>query len=134
MASTECICTTLRRAAHGSTGFYDRALAPAGIRITTFRLLRHVADAPPPNISELAARLELDRSTLGRNLKVAERDGLVRLVGADDERSRQVKLTRAGEHALEKARPLWLKAQRDVKRLLGADVIKALDALERLNG
>lgn len=131
---TDCICTTLRRSAHVSTAFYDRALAPSGLRITTYRLLRHVAEPPRPNISELAARLELERSTLGRNLKVAERDGFVRLIGGVDERSRLVELTAVGRRALETARPLWAKAQRDVKRLLGKDLIEALGALERLNG
>jgi len=134
MRETDCICTTLRRSAHASTAFYDRALEPSGLRITTYRLLRQVAQPPGPNISELAARLELERSTLGRNLKVAERDGFVRLVGGDDERSRLVELTPLGEKALETARPLWARAQRDVKRLLGKDLIQALDALKRLNG
>ena len=128
-----CICTTLRRSAHASTAFYDHALAPSGLRITTYRLLRHVAEPPRPNISELASRLELERSTLGRNLKVAERDGFVRLIGGDDERSRLVELTATGERSLNAARPLWAAAQRDVKRLLGKDVIAALGALERLN-
>jgi DNA-binding MarR family transcriptional regulator len=121
MEQEPCLCTSLRQTALAVTQIYDQALAPAGLKITMFRLLRRISQAGPPNISELAQIVELDRSTLGRNLKVLERLGLVRLDGGADERSKVVSLTRKGKAALDKAVPLWAKAQTAMKSLLGGE-------------
>jgi DNA-binding MarR family transcriptional regulator len=116
-----CLCTSLRQAALAVTQIYDRALAPSGLKITMFRLLRRISDAGAPTISELARIVELDRSTLGRNLRVLERLGLVRLDGGTDERSKVVSLTRKGKAAFEKALPLWAEAQAAMKSTLGRE-------------
>jgi DNA-binding MarR family transcriptional regulator len=116
-----CLCTSLRQAALAATQIYDRALAPSGLKITMFRLLRRISDAGAPTISELARIVELDRSTLGRNLRVLERLGLVRLDGGTDERSKVVSLTRKGKAAFEKALPLWAEAQAAMKSTLGRE-------------
>ena len=47
--------------------------------------------------------VDLDRSTLGRNLKVLERLGYVQLAGGQDERSKIVVLTAGGKTKFEKA-------------------------------
>jgi DNA-binding MarR family transcriptional regulator len=64
---------------------------------------------------------ELDRSTIGRNVKVLERLGLVRFAPPEDQREAPVRLTPAGEEALQRASPLWDEAQRRVETILGAD-------------
>jgi DNA-binding MarR family transcriptional regulator len=116
-----CLCTSLRQAALAVTQVYDRALAPSGLKITMFRLLRRISEAGAPTISELARIVELDRSTLGRNLRVLERLGLVRLDGGTDERSKVVSLTRKGKAVFEKALPLWAEAQAAMKATLGRE-------------
>jgi DNA-binding MarR family transcriptional regulator len=116
-----CICTGLRQAAHAMTEIYDQALAPSGLKITMFRVVRRLSEAGEPTISELAKIVGLDRSSLGRNLKVLERDGLVVFVGGDDERSKVVQLTPDGRAALATAKPLWRKVQRRVKSNLGRE-------------
>lgn len=129
MSDDRCMCTGLRQAAHAMTAIYDEALAPSGLKITMFRVIRRLSEAGEPSITELAAILDLDRSSLGRNLKVLERDGLVALGGGeDDERSKVVKLTAKGKAALAKAVPLWLGIQRRMKAKLATES----DALLRL--
>lgn len=130
MTRSPCICTNLRQAAHRVTDIYDRALAPAGLKVTMYRLLKTVRDTPEQSLSQLAARLEIDRSTLGRNLGVLERRGLVSRVGQKDARARCVALTTAGKAALDRAEPLWQAAQDDIAgRLDGRsdDLFRLLD-------
>jgi len=133
MNDEPCLCTSLRQAALAATQIYDEALQPAGLKITMFRLLRRTSEAGQPTISELARIVDLDRSTLGRNLKVLERAGLVKLAGGQDERSKIVGLTAKGRTTLEKALPLWAKAQRAMQALLGNEKAAVYGILSKLN-
>jgi DNA-binding MarR family transcriptional regulator len=56
---------------------------------------------------------------LGRNLKVLEADGLVRLADGDDQRNRVVLLSEAGRACLDAAYPAWQQAQRQLVERLG---------------
>ena len=132
MASSLCICTNLREAARNATALYDRALKPAGLKVTMFRLLRRIEASPNAPISQLAADMQLDRSTLGRNLKVLERQELVSLSGSADGRVRAVVLSGKGREALARALPLWCHAQEEISARLGMDVEIVLETLSRL--
>jgi len=70
-------------------------------------------------MTQLADIVQLDRSTLGRNLRVLERLGLVHLSDGEDERTKTIGLTAAGSRKLEAALPLWANAQRRMKKRLG---------------
>jgi DNA-binding MarR family transcriptional regulator len=114
-----CACSTLRRATRAVTAAYDRALAPAGLRVTQFSVLRTLARKGPLTVTGLAAETALDRSTMGRNLNPLERDGLVKLeVGERDHRERVVHLTAAGQAAIDAALPYWRDAQQAVASLV----------------
>jgi DNA-binding MarR family transcriptional regulator len=116
-----CFCTALREAALAATEVYDRALKPSGLKLTMFRLLRRAAEAGTPTISELADIVHLDRSTLGRNLRVLERRKLIKLNSGEDERSKMVVLTATGRAALTRALPLWRTAQDDMAKVFGTE-------------
>jgi DNA-binding MarR family transcriptional regulator len=137
MNSDPCLCTGLRQAALAATRFYDDALQPTGLKITMFRLLRRIGEAGTPTITGLADIVQLDRSTLGRNLKVLERLGLVRLSEGEDERTRTAELTTTGRKKLEAALPLWAAAQRRMKKRLGDHqdmIIEIVSKLQREPG
>jgi DNA-binding MarR family transcriptional regulator len=119
MNSDPCLCTSLRQAALAATKFYDDALQSTGLKITMFRLLRRIGESGAPTMTRLAEIVQLDRSTLGRNLRVLERLGLVRLSEGEDERTKTIELTSAGLKKLEAALPLWASAQRRMKKRLG---------------
>jgi DNA-binding MarR family transcriptional regulator len=121
MTDEPCLCTTLRQAAQAATEAYDRALEPSGLKITMFRVLRRLSEAGKPTISELARIVELDRSSLGRNLRVLQRAKLVKFTEGDDERTTIVALTPQGRDALEIAKPLWRKAQAQMRAALGRE-------------
>ena len=124
-----CICTALRQAAAQSTSHYDAMLAPAGVKVTMFRLLRRINDATNLSISALAADVGLDRSTLGRNLRVLERQSLIKMSVGEDGRKRMISLTDMGRVTLVAAAPLWRRAQADYAQMIGADTMALLERL-----
>jgi DNA-binding MarR family transcriptional regulator len=115
----ECVCTNLRRATRAISQFYDAAIASSGLKITQFALLRSVERNAPAPIHRLAEEMDLDRTTLARNLMPLERDGLIVLASGRDKRVCNVALTAAGQAAIERALPLWRRAQSDIARRLG---------------
>ena len=121
MLPTSCLCTQLRRASRGVTRRYDDALAAVGLGAAQFSLLRHVQRLTQPSISVLADAMGLDRSTLGRNLRVLEEQGLVQLGEGRDLRAREVRLTEAGLQRIGQAMPLWEQVQRELNARLGAE-------------
>jgi DNA-binding MarR family transcriptional regulator len=126
---TLCYCAAVRAAARKTTTLYDAALAPAGVNVAQFGLLRRIERAGTVSLTALGRMAELDRSTVGRNVKVLERLGLVRFVSADDQREAPVRLTPAGAAALRKATPLWDGAQRKVETALGVAGAEHLRAM-----
>ena len=102
-------------------------LAPSGLRITQFSILRKLARFGPLPVTRLAAEAALDRSTMGRNLNPLERRGLVRIeVGNVDQREHVAHLTAAGEAAIEAALPYWRKAQERIAALAQPSAIGEL--------
>lgn len=87
-------------------------------------------------LTELAARIGLERTTLIRNLKPLERDGFVTLSEEGYRRARSVEITDKGVAKLEEILPLWRNVQNSLKAELGADawtnVGQSLEALNRL--
>ncbi|MNO72258.1 transcriptional regulator SlyA [compost metagenome] len=136
MLTTKCLCTKLRRAARSVTRVYDDALQDVGLTTAQFSLLRHLARLDQPSISSLAQAMGLDRSTLGRNLRPLQAEGLVLLHDGEDQRNRIVALTAAGQERIRLGEQAWDEAQRKVAGQLGeqrrAQLMALLDDLERL--
>jgi DNA-binding MarR family transcriptional regulator len=127
-SSGACACGRLRRAARALTQLYDDAMAPAGLRVTQFSLLSTLERSGPTRITELAAAQLLDRTALSRNLDPLAKRGLVAIVPGRDARTREARITAAGEAALRAAAPHWKRAQAEVGRRLGASRLDALIA------
>jgi len=129
--SSPCICILLRQAARKSSAIYDEALAPLGINIAQFSLLRKVSRAGSISLTELAHKAELDRSTMGRNAKVLQRMGLIEPAASEDHRETSVTLTDEGRDIVERGAPLWDKAQDEIEARLGDDGVEQLQSLLR---
>jgi len=116
-----CTCFRLRRLTRRVTQHYDRALAPAGLRVTQFSLLsaleRDARGSVP--MRELAPLLDLERTTLTRNVAPLVERGWVEVIGGADARSRDVRITAAGRAARAAALPYWRAAQDGLVQLLG---------------
>ncbi len=131
-----CSCSTLRRTSRAVTAAYDAALAPSGLRVTQFAVLRTLERLGAMPVSRLAAEIALDRSTMGRNLDPLERRGLVRVgIGDKDLRERVAHLTAEGEAAIKLALPYWRAAQARVAALVAPSAIGHLaESLSPLAG
>jgi DNA-binding MarR family transcriptional regulator len=109
--SSTCICNNLRRAARLVTNHYDKLLEPAGLRVSQATVLVVIYLSGELTINEMAEQLELDRTTLTRNLKPLAQQGLLTIAPGSDQRTRVVALTSQGEAALLKVLPLWEQTQ-----------------------
>lgn len=129
MLPTECLCTRLRRASRGVSKLYDDALSGVGLNAAQYSLLRHLQRLDQPSITDLAEAMGLERSTLGRNLRVLAGRGLVMLQGGTDQRNRLVALTEVGERLLGDALEAWQGVQVQLKQRVQAHHLQALDEL-----
>lgn len=122
----------LREAARKVSALYDEALAPFGINIAQFSLLRRVERLQPVSLSDLARSAHLDRSTIGRNIKVIERLGLVQSGRGDlDQREALIALSEQGVDLLTKVGPVWDDCQSSMEAQLGPVKITALQDILR---
>jgi DNA-binding MarR family transcriptional regulator len=109
---SECLCFNLRKTSRLLTQYFDETLRPVGIRSTQFNLMAAISEMGESAFVPLAAFMGMDRTTLGRNLDLLAKDGLVQLsTGAQDRRQQIVRLTPKGSETLAAAMPLWEAAQ-----------------------
>ena len=118
--TVDCNCLVVRQAARHVTQLYDRALQPYGLKTSQFGILASLARRGPMAINALAAALVMDPTTLGRNLRPLQRDGLVAIaVAPGDRRSRELRVTPKGQKLLARALPGWTQAQEEFARSFG---------------
>ena len=123
-----CVCTNLRMATRVVTRLYDDALAPCGIGVNQFAILRWLRFAPL-SISELAAKLQMDRTTLARDVQVLDRRGLLSIEPDTGDRRRKVlTVTGPGFDVLGEATPRWQALQTQVTEAVGTDDLADLIA------
>jgi DNA-binding MarR family transcriptional regulator len=126
-----CTCARLRKLSRRVTRVYDVHLARAGVRTTQYSLLVNAARAPR-TLTDLAAEMGMDRTTLTRNLRPLIANGWARLAVGDDPRSRIVEVTPAGHATRKAAAAQWKKAQGELRSTLGerftVDLHAAVDA------
>ena len=114
-----CPLRHLRAATRVMEQIFDGVLKPSGLRGSQLSVLAVTALMGPANVSTLAERLVMDRTTLTRNLKPLERRGLLKVATGKDRRTREVSLTPEGEQVLAQVVPLWETSQSLVIEELG---------------
>lgn len=116
-----CACFNLRKASRVITQLFDQSIQPGGLRGTQFSILAVLSFAGPQTVTRLSELLLMDRTTLTRNLKPLERQGLIKLKHGKDRRVRTATITQKGLKTFEKAIPLWEGAQNQVIQKLGKE-------------
>jgi DNA-binding MarR family transcriptional regulator len=90
-------------------------------------LMAEIAAAADDTLGALAERTGLDQSTLSRNLRTLEAEGLIEIAAVEaDLRRRAVWLTELGARRLEAAIPAWRKAHAKLARRLSPDLARRL--------
>jgi DNA-binding MarR family transcriptional regulator len=127
------VCSSLRMATRSVNRLYDRALSPAGLRVTGYSILSRLAEEGPLSVGELAGRLALERTTCTREVAPLVDAGLVEDVAGGDRRRRLLRLTGLGRRKRAEAYPLWERVQRMVGDEFGdAEVADLIGRLGRL--
>jgi DNA-binding MarR family transcriptional regulator len=127
----ECLATRIRRLDRSLSRIYDAALRPHGVTIAQLGLLTAVTLAGPVRPTKLGGILDLERSTVSRNLALLLRKGWVSASRAQDGRGQLVVVTRRGEALLRATVPSWRRTQRAVEKQLTP---KGVLAFRRLTG
>ncbi len=122
-----CSCNMMRKSARKITQFYENSLREAGIKPTQFSILAALANTGPIQLTQLADRLVLERTSLTRNLNILERNTWIDIQpGEEDSRQRVVSLTRNGYKQLDSTIPYWQKAQKAIAKDMGQDTMTGL--------
>ncbi len=131
-----CACFNIRKSARVLTQHYDTAMQPIDLRATQFTILAMLSAHSGITVTDLADCLMMDRTTLTRNLRPLETQGLVNTRPGDDKRTRLIELSKKGKNKLEKAIPLWKRAQKQVKEYMGInrfnDLLTELNYVEKI--
>ncbi|HEY5290034.1 MAG TPA: MarR family winged helix-turn-helix transcriptional regulator [Caulobacteraceae bacterium] len=131
-----CLCLTAQRVARSLARQFDKALRPLDLTSGQFSLLSAVNQAPPPRVTDVAARLGLDRTTLTAALKPLTRRGLVDVcTDPTDRRGRRLVLTDDGRALLNEAIPIWRRCHDSLERALGQPAVDRLrSGLDEITG
>ncbi len=122
MASVEnCTCFNVRRTSRAITQFFDAEVRRHGIRPTQTPILGALQAKDGWDMAELSEWLGVERTTLLRNLRPLQRDGLVRAKGGGPGRHVELEITEKGRTALAKTLPAWRSAQKKVVAILGKE-------------
>jgi DNA-binding MarR family transcriptional regulator len=122
-----CAGCNSRLAARRITQFLDRDLSHLGLTVAQLGLMAHIAAMSDDTLGALAERTDLEQSTLSRNLRTLEKDGLIEVAIVEtDLRRRAVWLTEAGARRLEAAIPTWRKANARLAKALSVELARRL--------
>ena len=124
-----CTCSRLRRLTRLVTAVYDHALAPCGLRVTQFSLLSNLLALQAPTLSVLAEAMDMERTTLTRNLRPLISAGWITVQPGANARRHEARLTDAGRAKWAEAKPMWRLAQDTVKSSLGDAEVARLHRL-----
>jgi DNA-binding MarR family transcriptional regulator len=118
MIASECLAIRIRRLDRSLSRIYDAALRPHGLTIAQLGLLTALTVRGPIQPSKLGDILDLERSTVSRNVARMLRKGWVSATPAKNGRTQLLAVTRQGEELLSGAIPAWRRGQKKAIELL----------------
>ena len=125
--SRTCIAVRLRLLNRVVTNLYDDALRPLGLKVSQLNILIVTARLGLARPAQVCAILQLDASTLSRNVKPLQAHGWLEVVPDEDARAQPFRLTAQGRRLLERAVPAWEQAQQQAEELLGREGLALLN-------
>jgi DNA-binding MarR family transcriptional regulator len=130
----ECVAVRVRMLNRAITNIYDDALRPLGLKASQLNILIVTAKLGLARPGQVCEILQLDASTLSRNVKPLQAHGWLEVVPGEDVRAQPFRLTPKRKRLIEKAVPAWEEAQRRASELLGNEGIALLDKAARNMG
>lgn len=130
--ASACLATRVRQLSRIITRQYDDAMRPLGITASQYTLLAQLASRDGITAVEIGHVLDIEKSTLSRNLKRLLALGLIIMDPPAGRRGRGLHLTQKGQSVLKEAYPVWLSAQARSVAVMGPDTRSQLDDLLHL--
>jgi DNA-binding MarR family transcriptional regulator len=127
--SASCLATRVRQLSRIITRVYDDAMRPLGITASQFTLLSQLAQQDGITAVEIGFSLDIEKSTLSRNLKRLLALGLIIMDPPAGRRGRGLHLTAKGQSILKDAYPVWQEAQSRATTVMGPQCRGMLDDL-----
>lgn len=128
-----CLSLNLRKTERVVTRHYDSYLASAGVTAVQLPMIAIIASAEEPSFRLLAEQLDLDRSTLSRNLALLREKGIVKIGPSSGPKPGLISLTAKGRNALRRAAERWNEAHRELaKALTDKTMVQGVDFLKNL--
>ncbi len=124
-----CSSFKLRQLSRRVSQHFDQIVGAAGLKTTQYSLLSHIVTLGPVRPGDLAAAMEMDASTLTRNLQPLVTLGWAEIGPGDDGRSRFVTATDAGRGKRIEAQREWKRAQMAFNEQVGTDRVARLHAV-----
>jgi DNA-binding MarR family transcriptional regulator len=124
-----CTNLKLRQLTRRVSQHYDHIVGACGLKTTQYSLLSFIERLGPVRPGELALALEMDASTLTRNLQPLVAQGWAVVGAGSDGRSRVVTLTASGRDKRAEGQREWKRAQQALNRRLGEGRVAELHAL-----
>jgi len=115
----ECIAVRIRLLNRVVSNIYDDALRPLGIKVSQMNILVAAAKLGTARPAVVCDLLQLDVSTLSRNVERMVASGWLEVVPDDDGRAQPFEVSTKGKRLIEQAFPAWQKAQQKATELLG---------------
>jgi DNA-binding MarR family transcriptional regulator len=122
-----CIAVRLRLLNRVVTNLYDDSLRPLGLKVSQLNVLVATAKLGLASPAKVCDLLQLDPSTLSRNVERMRARGWLEVVPGEDARTQPFRLTAPGKRLLERAALAWEQAQQQAAELLGGEGIALLN-------
>jgi DNA-binding MarR family transcriptional regulator len=123
---TGCTNLKLHQLSRRIARLYEADVRALGLKNTQYSLLSYVVKLGPIQPSMLAAEMQLDPSTLTRNLQSLVAQGWIEIRPGPDARSRIIVVTEAGRALRAEAQRGWKRSQLTVNNLLGEQRVATL--------
>ncbi|MGZ5918599.1 MAG: MarR family winged helix-turn-helix transcriptional regulator [Hyphomicrobium sp.] len=129
MTAGSCVATRVRQLSRIVTRVYDDAMRPLGITASQYTRLAQLAARDAITAVEIGHELDIEKSTLSRNLKRLLALGHINMDPPAGRRGRGLHLTGKGQTVLKDAFPIWQDAQKRTVSAMGAESRNMLDSL-----
>ena len=129
MSPMGCSSQKLRSLSRRVSQHFDRIVGTADLKTTQYSLLTNIVRLGPVRPGELAHLLEMDASTLTRNMQPLIAQGWIVVGPGEDGRSRFVSATDTGRGKQAEAKREWKRAQIAFNARMGDERVVRLHAL-----
>jgi DNA-binding MarR family transcriptional regulator len=127
-----CLAHSIRRADRVVNQLYNEHLAPVGLKITQFSILRTLHFLGSTTAHQVQEILVMDQTTISRALKPLIRDGYISVAEGSNKREKALSLSKEGRALYKQALGPWKEAQKVLRKKLGNGQDQTLIELSRL--